>query len=87
MAFAIGDDGIQAVAMSEAKMPDSNMNPMPQVLPMGTQPGGGVEMPDTEASNEAVSAPVADHMEHNSPAQADKPGPGDAVAAEQTPEA
>lgn len=41
MAFAIGDDGIVAVPMSEAKMPTSNMNPMPQELPGGSQPVSG----------------------------------------------
>ena len=80
MAFGIGDDGIVAVAMSEAQMPDSNMDPMPQVLPMGSQPGGGAEMPDVQDSNEAVSRPAAAHMESNNPPEA-APAPASAPEA------
>lgn len=67
MAFAIGDEGIAAVTMSEAKMPQSNMQPMPQVLPMGSQPNSGPSLTADVVSDsaEAVSPPVAEQMEHN----------------------
>lgn len=74
MAFAIGqEDGVIALPMTQADMPRDNEQPMPQVLPMGTQPTSGVAHEADDGKHEAVSRPVAAHMEHNSPAEPAEP--------------
>lgn len=56
MAFGIGQDGIEARAMCAASMPETNMQPMPQELPGGSQPATGPSADPETLTPETVPA-------------------------------